>query len=149
MQINVHEARAKEDAPRMTTPACTLFSRFGILLAVALAVSAAIGADRVLAADPVSLPSASPQQPIKDRLEASAPLVIDGIVVDRALLVSIYAKRAYAPVWIGHPERGAEFLAALERALADGIDPESLGASAASEARSAIPRSMRRTGSCC
>jgi len=102
-------------------------------LCVALVIGAlflAPGRASTAAAD--SAPQFSPtlSQQIAARLDASPPLIVEGLVLDRVLLAKVYQQRADGSIWAGH----ADWMVNLEKALAEAdseaIAPDTLGQAA-------------------
>ena len=102
-------------------------------LCVALVIGAlflAPGGASTAAAD--SAPQFSPtlSQQIAARLDASPPLIVEGLVLDRVLLAKVYQQRADGSIWAGH----ADWMVNLEKALAEAdseaIAPDTLGQAA-------------------
>jgi len=90
---------------------------------------------RVSPAAADSVPAApSYAQEISARLQSTMPLAVEGFLLDRALLVQVYGKRANAAIWEDH----AHWAVSLQNALADagteGIPPASLGLQALQQA---------------
>jgi len=90
---------------------------------------------RVSPAAADSVPAApSYAQEISARLQSTMPLAVEGFLLDRALLVQVYRKRANAAIWEDH----AHWAVSLQNALADagteGIPPASLGLQALQQA---------------
>lgn len=81
------------------------------------------------AADSVPSASSAYSRQIAARLESALPLTVEGLPLNRTLLVQVYQRRANAAIWAGH----ADWATSLEKALADadgeGIAPASLGLS--------------------
>jgi L,D-transpeptidase YcbB len=67
---------------------------------------------------------------IAERLDSPAPLVVEGLNLDRARLAEAYRARGNAPVWVGHADWPASLAAAIAGAASQGIPPESLGLAA-------------------
>jgi L,D-transpeptidase YcbB len=99
-------------------------------LAVALAIAVLLLAPwRAFSAATDGVPLFSPtlSEQIAARLQASPPLTVKGLVLNRVLLAKVYQQRADGPIWVGH----ADWTISLEKALAEAdteaIAPDTLG----------------------
>ena len=99
--------------------------REAILCRFALAVLIALSG-RPAVADGLPAADAALSRQLADRLAAPAPLVVEGIVLDRSLLVPLYAARADAPIWADHPDWTTALATEIAGVESDGISPESL-----------------------
>lgn len=64
------------------------------------------------------------------RLDSPAPLIVEGLPLDRDLLTAVYRQRGNAPIWQSRPEWPAALAGALAASDDEGIPSDSLGLSA-------------------